>query len=82
MAIPSPAARRKPSPMAAAKASPTALHREKISISGTKVWDDLNDKDGIRPESVTIRLYANSVDTGKTAVVNKKGPVHLGIHQP
>ena len=68
--------------MAAAKASPTALHREKISISGTKVWDDLNDKDGIRPESVTIRLYANSVDTGKTAVVNKKGPVHLGIHQP
>ena len=52
---------------------------EKINISGTKVWDDLNDKDSIRPASITIRLYANSVDTGKTAVVSKSGPYTWGF---
>lgn len=29
---------------------------ETISISGTKVWDDAEDKDGIRPESITVYL--------------------------
>ena len=31
----------------------------------TKVWQDENDKDGIRPSSVTIRLLADGEDTGK-----------------
>lgn len=32
---------------------------DKISISVTKTWDDNNNQDGLRPESVTINLLAN-----------------------
>ena len=34
--------------------------REKINISGEKVWDDANNQDGIRPTSITVVLKANS----------------------
>ncbi len=36
---------------------------EKTNITGSKVWDDANNQDGIRPESVTVRLLD---DNGKT----------------
>ncbi len=32
----------------------------------TKTWDDDSDRDGLRPASLTVRLYANGKDTGKT----------------
>lgn len=32
---------------------------EKITISGTKTWDDNDNQDGLRPDSVTINLLAN-----------------------
>lgn len=32
---------------------------EKISVSGSKTWDDSNNQDGMRPESITIHLLAN-----------------------
>ncbi len=32
---------------------------EKVAISGTKVWDDVSNQDGKRPESVTVRLLAD-----------------------
>lgn len=32
---------------------------EKTSINGEKVWDDNNNQDGLRPDSITIDLYAN-----------------------
>ncbi|MBR1780965.1 MAG: Cna B-type domain-containing protein, partial [Oscillospiraceae bacterium] len=38
----------------------------KTSLSVTKAWDDQNDQDGIRPQSVTIHLLADGVDTGMT----------------
>ena len=31
----------------------------KVNASGTVAWDDDNDKDGIRPASVTLKLYKN-----------------------
>ena len=31
---------------------------ERIKISGTKTWDDFDDEDDIRPDSITINLYA------------------------
>ena len=37
----------------------TAPEPETIDIDVTKVWDDENDKDGIRPESVTIDLLGD-----------------------
>ncbi|MBS4770360.1 Cna B-type domain-containing protein [Carnobacteriaceae bacterium zg-ZUI240] len=39
---------------------------ETISLTGQKTWDDNNDQDGIRPQSITLHLLANSVDTGLT----------------
>ena len=39
----------------------------KIDVKGQKIWDDANDKDGIRPDSIVVKLLANGVDTGKTA---------------
>ena len=41
---------------------------ETISISGSKTWDDANDQDGKRPDSITIRLYADGRQI-KTATV-------------
>ena len=43
---------------------------EKTTVSGKKTWDDANDQDGIRPSSVTFKLYADGVDTGKTATAD------------
>ena len=37
------------------------LERSKVSINGIKVWDDNNNQDGLRPENITIGLYANGV---------------------
>ena len=36
--------------------------RSKIRISGTKTWDDGNNQDGLRPESVTVRLLADGTE--------------------
>lgn len=32
-----------------------------ISVNGVKVWNDSNDKDQIRPESIEVELYADGV---------------------
>ena len=42
----------------------------KADISVTKVWNDGNNKDKIRPESVTVNLYAGDSDTGRTLVLS------------
>ena len=34
----------------------------KVDASGTIAWDDRNDMDRIRPDSVTLHLYANGVE--------------------
>jgi|GEM_PF-2998930 len=38
----------------------------KVSIPVTVTWDDDDDRDGKRPDSVTITVYANGEDTGIT----------------
>lgn len=35
------------------------IKQQKISISGTKTWDDNNDQDKIRPDTITIKLFAD-----------------------
>ncbi|MBM7635498.1 Cna B-type domain-containing protein [Streptococcus saliviloxodontae] len=42
---------------------------QKTSVSGTKTWDDSDNIDGIRPESITVNLLANGklVDTQKVS---------------
>ncbi len=41
---------------------------EKISITGTKTWDDANNQDGKRPDSITVRLLANSTEVASQEV--------------
>ena len=41
---------------------------EKISISGSKTWNDNNNQDGKRPESITVRLFADGTEVTSKAV--------------
>ena len=44
---------------------------EKISISGSKTWDDADNQDGKRPESITVRLLADGTEVAsKTVTAN------------
>lgn len=43
-----------------------------ITIQLTKVWDDDDDKEGKRPESVTVALYADGKATGKTISLSER----------
>ena len=42
----------------------------KTAVKGKKIWDDANNKDGIRPDSIVVKLLANGVETGKTATAS------------
>ena len=50
---------------------------EKTEVPVTKVWDDAGNQDGIRPISITVKLFANGEPTGKeltlTAATNWTG---------
>ncbi|NMA18345.1 MAG: Cna B-type domain-containing protein, partial [Clostridiaceae bacterium] len=35
---------------------------ETVDISGSKTWSDSNDQDGVRPDSITIRLLADGTE--------------------
>lgn len=49
----------------------TNIHApEQISVPVEKVWNDSSNQDGIRPDSVTVKLKADGVDTGKTLTLN------------
>ena len=48
----------------------TKIPPETITITVKKVWDDNNDKDGIRPDSVTVVLKANGEETGDELVLS------------
>ena len=42
----------------------------KTSLTVTKIWEDEDDYDGFRPDSVTVHLFADGLDTGKDAVLS------------
>ncbi|MGN0424732.1 MAG: Cna B-type domain-containing protein, partial [Acetatifactor sp.] len=42
----------------------------KTSVSVSKVWDDNSNQDGIRPASVTVKLYADGTYTGQYKTLN------------
>ncbi|MGN0801292.1 MAG: Cna B-type domain-containing protein [Candidatus Faecivicinus sp.] len=47
---------------------------EKIDvISGSKTWDDNDNAEDKRPESITIRLYANGIETRSAVVTEEAG---------
>ena len=44
---------------------------QKTSVQVTKAWDDANDQDGVRPDAVTVQLYANGTAVaGKTLTLS------------
>lgn len=46
-------------------------HEKSTKVKVNKVWDDNNNQDGIRPASIIVRLYADSVYTGKYTVLSE-----------
>ncbi len=43
---------------------------EKVTVSGSKTWDDNDDQDGKRPESITIRLLADGEEIANETVTS------------
>lgn len=41
---------------------------EYVDVTGTKVWDDADNQDGVRPESVTVRLLADGEEIDSAEV--------------
>ena len=41
---------------------------EKTEVTVTKTWDDANNQDGIRPESITAEIYAGETKVAETSV--------------
>ena len=44
---------------------------EKTSVKGKKIWNDANNKDGIRPDSIKVKLLADGKETGKEATASE-----------
>lgn len=49
---------------------PAPPQPETTSVTVNKVWYDVNNFDKLRPESVTVQLYANSEEYGKPVTLN------------
>ena len=47
-------------------------HKDTVTISGQKIWVDGDNADGLRPETVTIHLYADGEEVA-SAVTSKEG---------
>ena len=46
---------------------------ETVRISGTKTWDDAGDQDGIRPETISVKLLADGVQVAHKNVTAEDG---------
>lgn len=44
---------------------------EKTAVKGHKIWKDEDNKDGIRPASITVKLITDGKETGQTATVSE-----------
>ena len=44
---------------------------EKTAVKGHKIWKDEDNKDGIRPASITVKLLADGKETGKEATASE-----------
>ena len=44
----------------------TNTYYELTSVSGTKTWNDADNQDGVRPDSITVRLYADGQEVATT----------------
>ena len=44
---------------------------EKTEVAGEKTWDDANDQDGKRPESITVNLLADGKKVAEKKVTSR-----------
>lgn len=51
----------------------TNTNKETVNISGSKVWNDDGDRDGMRPESITVRLHADGTEKEARTVTAADG---------
>ncbi len=51
----------------------TNTHVPETEIHVTKKWDDSNDQDGIRPDSIQVQLYAGDEPVGDPVTLNEAG---------
>ncbi|NLY20322.1 MAG: Cna B-type domain-containing protein [Tissierellia bacterium] len=47
-----------------------AQWEKQVNIDVSKVWDDGNDADGIRPNSINVQLYKDGVEEGEPISIN------------
>lgn len=54
----------------AAEDNPTVItnDRQKVTINGSKTWNDNENADGIRPEQIVVRLYADGTEIASKTV--------------
>lgn len=50
---------------------PPTTHPKETAIPVEKVWEDDGNRENLRPTSVTVRLYADGKDTGKSVVLTE-----------
>ena len=55
---------------------------EFVDIPVTKTWNDNNDKDGNRPDSVTVRLYADGVEVDSHVLTAAEGWAFTFVEKP
>ena len=60
----------------------TKLGLQEYKLDVEKQWDDDNNRDGIRPNSVTVHLLQNGDDTGQTVTLTKEEPIQTFHHLP
>ncbi|APB32084.1 Cna B-type domain-containing protein [Vagococcus teuberi] len=53
---------------------------EKTEVSGKKTWDDANNQDGKRPESIKVNLLANGVKVDSKTVTEKDNWAYTFSH--
>lgn len=46
------------------------LSVQRVNITVEKVWDDNDNNDGLRPESIQVQLYANDTASGEPVTLN------------
>ena len=57
--------------------SVTNVHEiRRVTVSGAKIWDDRDDREGVRPDSVTVNLFADGLKAAAQEVSAEDGWVY------
>ena len=51
----------------------TNKNTETVDVSGTKTWNDDNDRDGVRPDSINVNLLADGTEVAEKTVTADDG---------